>query len=917
VATPKVFDRVKDTTTTTSTGTITLANSAPTGYRTFGSVLSNGDTCTYAIAGQTSSEWEVGIGTYSTTGPTLARTTVLASSNSNAAVAFSAGTKDVFMTVPADFLARLAGLTYDQTAGSLTSTGFIKAPSVFFGVVPSYVSSPQAPVDSRWNPSSMTVGQACVKAIIGPAAQNTSNPALNDYVGFYSEVLADANRTRTWGINTLCITDASVESEVIAAEFDISNYKANAPDPGTANHKLGCYVAAGGSFMNSAAFVCWAAGNSTAWKHGLWFMGVGGAVSGSTLIKAGSNCSVTYGIDFSGATMTGGAMLLPNGSGIAARNAANNADVPLISLDTSNNVVLGGTGSARLLYTDSQTSGSSFAITVTQTAANVGDTSDAAIKADFTISAATATNELILRGYWYVFTNNLTGGGIVQNARCINVTGVSNAGTVTDVMDGLFLEFPVRSGAVNTYRAIRVHEVFGTNSAGLSVDQLVNSVNTTYCLLGTATIPSGNFSIYSSVAAPSWFGHRLHLGPGNSAGTYGLHQLGGSHRLQALSTPGAPTLSVLGTTGAVQYTYYVVAEDTAGNKTLAGTGTSTSTANATLGTSSSVRVTWSAVTGAVKYYILRSAGAGAAASNTLISNMGTWAADGVHAITVNSGGNYAGTPTVVITPTSTGGTGAAATAVMSGTAIARVVITNPGSGYQTDPTISFSGGTPTTQATATASLSTLQADDTSNTATGSITLPTRNATADSTVDGQVSAGLTSTILSGVIFTGTATQTANTKNATTSLLSSTGTGTKTLAANTLTVGKTVRINVKGTVTLTTTSPCTLTFQATLGGSNICQSAAYTPGTATTTVYWEGYADITCRSTGSSGTVIGSGGVNISLTATTCANIGLTPISGTTVTVNTTGTLAVDFTVTQSNATNAQTLNVVTQTIELLG
>lgn len=92
-------DRVKDTTTTTGAGTVTLANSAPTGFRTFGSVLANGDTCFYCI--EAGAEWEVGLGTYATSGTTLARTTVLASSNAGAAVNFSAGTKNVFLTAPA------------------------------------------------------------------------------------------------------------------------------------------------------------------------------------------------------------------------------------------------------------------------------------------------------------------------------------------------------------------------------------------------------------------------------------------------------------------------------------------------------------------------------------------------------------------------------------------------------------------------------------------------------------------------------------------------------------------------------------------------------------------------------------------------------------------------------------------------
>jgi hypothetical protein len=94
-----VRDRVKETTTTTGTGTITLAG-ASTGYQSF-SAIGNGNTTYYTIAGQTSSEWEVGIGTYTSSGTTLSRTTVLSSSNGGALVNFSAGTKDVFVTYPA------------------------------------------------------------------------------------------------------------------------------------------------------------------------------------------------------------------------------------------------------------------------------------------------------------------------------------------------------------------------------------------------------------------------------------------------------------------------------------------------------------------------------------------------------------------------------------------------------------------------------------------------------------------------------------------------------------------------------------------------------------------------------------------------------------------------------------------------
>ena len=92
-------DRVKETTTTTGTGTVTLLGAA-TGFQSF-SAIGDGNSTYYCIAGQTGSEWEVGIGTYTSSGTTLSRDTVLSSSNSGSLVNFSSGTKDVFVTYPA------------------------------------------------------------------------------------------------------------------------------------------------------------------------------------------------------------------------------------------------------------------------------------------------------------------------------------------------------------------------------------------------------------------------------------------------------------------------------------------------------------------------------------------------------------------------------------------------------------------------------------------------------------------------------------------------------------------------------------------------------------------------------------------------------------------------------------------------
>jgi hypothetical protein len=94
-------DRVRETSTTSGTGTFTLAG-AVSGFQSF-SVIGNGNTTFYCIVDSTSATWEVGIGTYTASGTTLSRDSVLESSNSNTLVSFAVGTtKDVFCTYPAD-----------------------------------------------------------------------------------------------------------------------------------------------------------------------------------------------------------------------------------------------------------------------------------------------------------------------------------------------------------------------------------------------------------------------------------------------------------------------------------------------------------------------------------------------------------------------------------------------------------------------------------------------------------------------------------------------------------------------------------------------------------------------------------------------------------------------------------------------
>lgn len=137
-------DRVRETTTTTGTGTVTLAG-AVAGFRTFSSVMATSDTCYYFIGA--GSEWEVGLGTLASS-TTLARTTRL-SSSTGASVSFSAGTKDVFLTLAAD-------RTYTLDAG-LTA------------VLPVIVTEPTAPADGFLRLYAKKIAQKHFLKTVGPS----------------------------------------------------------------------------------------------------------------------------------------------------------------------------------------------------------------------------------------------------------------------------------------------------------------------------------------------------------------------------------------------------------------------------------------------------------------------------------------------------------------------------------------------------------------------------------------------------------------------------------------------------------------------------------------------------------------------------------------------------------------------------
>lgn len=258
-------NRVRETTTTTGTGTITLAG-AVTGYQSF-AAIGNSNTTYYTISGQGTSQWEVGIGTYTASGTTLSRDTVLASSNSGSLVSFSAGTKDVFVTYPsnksvyldasgnASSLGTPAAFTATNVTGLPVSTGIsglgtgvATALGVNTGSAGAFVVNGGA----LGTPSSGTVTN-----LTGTASINT-NGAHNGTVGATTPntvaATTGAFSSELWVTGALTSHAASKVSltQQSASQSQLSAYGANDATAGTLTIK--CTSSAGGINVAPAVF---------------------------------------------------------------------------------------------------------------------------------------------------------------------------------------------------------------------------------------------------------------------------------------------------------------------------------------------------------------------------------------------------------------------------------------------------------------------------------------------------------------------------------------------------------------------------------------------------------------------------------------------------------------------------------------
>jgi len=323
-----IKDRVKEITTTTGTGAVSLGGSSAT-FDAFQSVMSNGDTTFYAIVHTASGtdEWEVGVGTWNT-GNTLTRTTVYAGSNGASAVNFSSGNKDIFMTYPAS-KAAVAGedVTFaDITATDITATGTVTLagdPTTALGAATKEYVDTIAAAGIHYHtpvrveaPSALTATYDNGTSGVGATLTNSGTQAAlvidgvtlstSDRVLVYNQTNAAHN-----GVYTVTNTGSASTNWVLTRATDADSYGASDPDAmgeGDAYFVKEGDTGAGELYvMNTSGVITFGTTNITFTviaETAVYSAGTGLTLTGTTF-STNQDISTSASPTFAGATFTG------------------------------------------------------------------------------------------------------------------------------------------------------------------------------------------------------------------------------------------------------------------------------------------------------------------------------------------------------------------------------------------------------------------------------------------------------------------------------------------------------------------------------------------------------------------------------------------------------------------------------------
>jgi hypothetical protein len=421
-----VKDRVKETSATTGTGTLTLAG-AVTGFQAFSSALSDGDTTYYAIFESSTGAWEVGLGTFTSSGTTLARTTVLASSNAGSAINLTAGNAEVFITQPAGktVVFDAAGdltLNQDPTSALQAATkqyvDTIAAAGLHYHD-PVRVESPTA-LNATYNNGTAGVGATLTNAgtqaalVIDGVTVSTSDRVL-----IYTQANAAHN-----GVYTVTDTGSVSTNWVLTRATDADSYGPSDPDSlgqGDAFFVLEGNTGAGElyvmntegtitfgttniTFTQVASTAVYSAGNGLTLTGTTFAVGAGtGVTVNANDVSIGQDVSTSADVTFNTVTasLLGNATTATTASGVTANSVA-------LGTDTTGNYVAAGAVSGNGLSGSASSEGATFTVTSNATNANTpstivfrdasGNFSAGTITASLSGNATTATTATTANG---------------------------------------------------------------------------------------------------------------------------------------------------------------------------------------------------------------------------------------------------------------------------------------------------------------------------------------------------------------------------------------------------------------------------------------------------------------------------------------------------------------------------------------
>lgn len=392
-----VKDRVKVTTATTGTGTLTLG-SAVAGFQAFSAVLSNADTTYYAIFESSTGAWEVGLGTYASPANTLARTTILESSNAGSAINLTAGAADVFITQPAEKAVYLdaSGYIFASDGRNLTNL-------------------------NASNISSGTIGDAYLPATISSDITGNAATATKWATGRTISLTGDVTGTSGTfdGSGNLSFATTIAANSVALGTDTTGNYVATGAVSG--NGLSGSASAEGATFTvtsnatnaNTASTIVFrdASGNFSA---GTITAALTGNASTASAWATGRTITLTGDVTGTSAAFDGSGNL-----SFATTIAANSV---ALGTDTTGNYVATGAVSGNGLSGSASAEGATFTVTSNATNANTAST-------------------IVFRDA----SGNFSAGTITAN-----LTGTASSATNADTVDSLHASQFIRSDAADT-----------------------------------------------------------------------------------------------------------------------------------------------------------------------------------------------------------------------------------------------------------------------------------------------------------------------------------------------------------------------------------------------------------------------------------------------------------------------------------